>query len=457
MADPYFPYVTAQFRATKQNILNLNSAFPYGYAARPTTNANGNSPTIVNEYTFLNPFSFKFVKPQVITLEKFSSEGTTPMDPAKFYSSDFTIEGRFYLQSLANQLCLIECWSTSNGWRLQVNTNGTVQFQERSITVTLISLVSGPLVTINTPFHIAVTRSGSILRLFLDGVKVSEVTLLTAHAWTTAAPVTLNIGGQWNTRVTANDIEGYADDIRITRGISRYNADFTPPIATEFSEYDITAEGSQRYYIIPNQVAISYCSPDKKFIGESHSYIDYQTFKDVYLASNNYGDGELYDSVTVDDVPSIRKTSLLERDSKIMARQVLSNTDGIFHIKGLDKNLNYMLIAEDNRSSIPRKNAAIRDFVRCIPKIIITKKPTIFTSGQVSEMFEIRAINYDVPVTVTLATTDDVTFSSNTITILPVNKTGYFTVTPATAGNKTISFTNSVNSNNPPNFTFTVA
>lgn len=457
MADPYFHFVTAQFRATRQNVLDLNSAIPYGYYARPNANAVGNSPTITNEYTFLNPFSFKFVKPQVICLEKNIEGGTIPCDPARFFSSNFTIEGRFYLTSMSAAICLLECWSSSNGWKLVVNTNGTIQFQERSIAITLISTTGTAVVQLNTPFHVAVTRSGTTCRIFLNGVNIIEVTLSTAHSWTTSAPSNLNIGGQWNTRAATNDMDGYADDIRITRGIARYTANFTPPVADDFSEYYLPVNGNSKYYEVPNRVEYFSISREKALSGFSFPDYEYKTFEGFYNFNNNYGDGEIIDTVTVDDVPSIRRITLLERFSKTMLRHQFSTTDGIFHIKGLDKSLPYMLLAEDDITSVPRKNAVIRDFVRCIPKIVITKKPTNFTSGQTSQMFEIRAINYDVPVTVTLSTTDDLTFSSNTITILPNNKTGYFTVTPATTGNKTISFTNSVNSNNPANFTFTAA
>jgi hypothetical protein len=454
MADPYFQYVTAQFRATRQNVLDLNSAIPYGWYARATTNLRGNSPTISSEYSFLNPFSFKFIKPQVLALEPYFDNGTNLIDPTRFMSNDFCVEGRFYLLSLATVVVLFDSWTSTNGWKIVVNTNGTVQLNERNLSVTLISLVGGPLVQINTPFHIALTRTGSILRLFLNGVNVAQTTLLTPHAWTTASPGTLNIGGQWNTRVTTTDMDGYADDIRVTKGFSRYTANFTPPVVTDFSEFYLPDAGSSKYYTIPDINYIGYAAKDKSFGGFKNDFGFLNEINDFFLGSNSFGDGEITDVVSVDDTPAIRKTSILERESKILARLQYSKPNGSYHFKGLDKNLNYMLIAEDNKDSSPRKNAAIRDFVRCIPKIILTKIPTNFTSGQRSQMFEIRAINFDVPVVVTLSSPDDLTFSNTSITILPINKTGYFTVTPATVGNKTISFTNSVNSNNPTDFDF---
>lgn len=448
MADPYFIFVTAQFRATKLNPVDLNSAIPYGWYARYPINPFGNNPTISNEYTFLNPYSFKFVKPQLIALEKYLDSGI-PLDPGRFLSSDFVVEGRFYFLSLTTAATIFDCWTSSNGWKITVNTNGTIQLNEKNLAVSLISLVGGPLVTINTPYHIALTRTGSILRLFLNGVKIAETTLLTAHAWATGAPTFLVIGGQWNTRVTTTDFEGYADDIRITRGVSRYTTDFTPPVASDFTEFSLSSEGSTKYFIVPDLKNISFVKGEKPASNSPQIHSVLSEINDVYIGANTNGDGELYDTITRDDTPTVRKVTLLERESKVVSRITYSDTGGIFHLKGLDKNLNYMLIGEDSISSSPRKNAAIRDFVKCIPKVIISRKPLGVNPNSQSSEYEIRAINFSTPVTVTIDTVNDIGIVPTTVTINPVNKTGYFAVNPNSLGAKTLTFTNNVNSNNP--------
>lgn len=453
MADPYFKFVTAQLRAPTPGLVDLNSSFPAGWLARPVTNLRGNSPTITDEYTFLNPYCFKFVKPQVLCLEANFDYTNQPCDPCRFVSSDFTVEGRFYATSISSGVCLMECWTSTNGWQIFVNSNGTIQLKERNLAVTLISLISGALFVINTAHHVALSRTGSVLRLFIDGVKVAETTLLTSHTWTNT-PNSFCVGGQWNSRVATFDLEGYADDIRITKGISRYTANFTPPVATDFDTFVLGRSGNQ--YVIPDEKEIKFLQPEaqvKNCLQLDH--LDY--IEDMYLGSNGEGDGELYDILSIDGVPQIRKATLIERDSKLIVRQVVSNASGVFHIKGINKNLYYMLIGEDLLSSSPRKNAAIRDFVRCIPKIVITKKPTSVVNGVRSENYEIRAINFTVPVTVTLASVDDVTFSSTTIVIQPQNKVGYFNILATTAGNKTITMTNNINSNNPDPLVVVVA
>lgn len=83
--------------------------------------------------------------------------------------------------------------------------------------------------------HIAITRQGNTWRTFLNGVA----------GWTTTAsnvpydpsPRGLTIGGRydgspWGSTVGAGTtVAGYIDEVRISKGVSRYNAAFTPPVA----------------------------------------------------------------------------------------------------------------------------------------------------------------------------------------------------------------------------------
>lgn len=71
--------------------------------------------------------------------------------------------------------------------------------------------------------HIAVTRSSTTCRVFVDG---SEVGTRTSSANLTGA--NLVVGGYYNTNFL---FDGYIDDLRITKGVARYTANFTPPDA----------------------------------------------------------------------------------------------------------------------------------------------------------------------------------------------------------------------------------
>jgi len=71
--------------------------------------------------------------------------------------------------------------------------------------------------------HFAVCRSGTTVRIFVNGSQVSTATMttnITATQIRLANPLGNGSGIDWN---------GYIDDLRITKGIARYTTTFTPP------------------------------------------------------------------------------------------------------------------------------------------------------------------------------------------------------------------------------------
>lgn len=90
------------------------------------------------------------------------------------------------------------------------------------------TLFTGATNTANgTYHHIAVTRSGTTLRLFVDGVQDASVTNSTSFA----AGATARIGSY---NGTTGRIAGTLDEIRVSKGIARWTAGFTPP-ATQYA------------------------------------------------------------------------------------------------------------------------------------------------------------------------------------------------------------------------------
>jgi hypothetical protein len=74
--------------------------------------------------------------------------------------------------------------------------------------------------------HVAVTRSGNVFRMFLNGVEQGTSVTSTASMYSSKTPRI----GAW-TNYTSRDHDGYIDDLRITKGVARYTAGFTPPSA----------------------------------------------------------------------------------------------------------------------------------------------------------------------------------------------------------------------------------
>ena len=76
--------------------------------------------------------------------------------------------------------------------------------------------------------HIALSRSGTATKLFVNGVQVGSTFTDTLDYINTPVRIGGANGGAGPGLASLN---GYIDDLRITKGIARYTANFTPPDA----------------------------------------------------------------------------------------------------------------------------------------------------------------------------------------------------------------------------------
>jgi len=79
----------------------------------------------------------------------------------------------------------------------------------------------------NTWTHIAMSKQGSTLRFFINGTLDSTHSLTIEPA---GSNQNILIGADSNSP-PARLFQGYIDDLRITKGVARYTANFTPPAA----------------------------------------------------------------------------------------------------------------------------------------------------------------------------------------------------------------------------------
>jgi hypothetical protein len=89
-------------------------------------------------------------------------------------------------------------------------------------------IISTSSVSANTWYHIALARNGADTKLFIDGVQAGS-TYSDSSNYTVAAgrPVIGILGFN----LIDQSLDGYIDDLRITKGVARYTANFTPPAA----------------------------------------------------------------------------------------------------------------------------------------------------------------------------------------------------------------------------------
>jgi len=151
---------------------------------------------------------------------------TIPSNTAlDFGTGSFTIEFWAYFNALSSSRMLAERWTTgnANSWQLYWRSTGTsLTFLVGSSTIVLQD-PSGSRITTNQWYHVAVARSGSTNRMFIDGTQVASAT----NSSSLSNSLPFAIGTQISTGT--NNFNGYIDEFRITKGFARYTASFTPP------------------------------------------------------------------------------------------------------------------------------------------------------------------------------------------------------------------------------------
>lgn len=77
----------------------------------------------------------------------------------------------------------------------------------------------------NTWYHIAITRSGNIIRIFIDGV-LKNTTTVTITVTPSTSPFAIGT----SQTVANSDFNGYIDEVRVSN-IARYTENFTVPVS----------------------------------------------------------------------------------------------------------------------------------------------------------------------------------------------------------------------------------
>ena len=134
---------------------------------------------------------------------------------------DFTAEGWVYWSSIAaNDSVIFDARDvnlSSTGWVLNIrSTNKVIRFFTGSVGYDGVTAT-----TVNTWHHVAVTREGTTLRIFLDGNLDATHTVTNNF---TDGQVKIGQGVY-----SSSDWNGHMDDLRITKDVARYTANFTPP------------------------------------------------------------------------------------------------------------------------------------------------------------------------------------------------------------------------------------
>ena len=212
-ADPYWSYVSYLLGTTSTNA-QQNNTFLDGST---------NNFTITR---FGNTTQGAFAPYGTLWSNYFDGSGdylSTPNNAAfNFGTGDFTIEAWVYPTGTSSQSTIISNYNgPSDGFSLQLGSTGPIFGWGDPVLMTGSSAIPQ-----NAWSHIAITRSGTSLRMFLNGTQIASATNSTNFTTTG----TLFIGRL--REATAGFFwTGYLSNARINKGTAVYTAAFTPPAA----------------------------------------------------------------------------------------------------------------------------------------------------------------------------------------------------------------------------------
>ena len=216
--DPYFANVSALLHFDGAN---TSTTFTDVIGGTWTANSNAQLATA----------QFKFGTASLKLVNANNDYVTGPSGSAfTFGTGEYTIECWFRptttLNSGSGQRPILAKWGgTSVEWMLDYYA-GNLRAIHRDGTTNFIANGSQTL-TAGTWYHLAMTRSGTNLRVFIDGTLMgTDATLGSSSMNSGAEPVLIGCKGDGTG--SGISLDGYVDDVRITKGVARYTSTFSP-------------------------------------------------------------------------------------------------------------------------------------------------------------------------------------------------------------------------------------
>ena len=214
-----------------------------------------------------------------------SSSLTIPNDSTLLFGSgDYTVETWVYNTNTGNDLKWIAAiWHyttpSAQAWALY-HQNGQYSFIVDPADTVVTTGTSG--LHTNEWTHLAVTKSGNVFRMFINGVQESTTTL--SHTMQNGSGA-LDIGaagsGPANTR-----FGGHISDVHVIKGHAKYTADFAPPTAP------IVAHANTTFLMNPNPSIIDKAQKAQpfEFYGNASGSNTQQLFSSSTMKFDGNGD-----------------------------------------------------------------------------------------------------------------------------------------------------------------------
>ena len=157
-----------------------------------------------------------------------AADAVTTPDSADwdFGTSPFTID--FWVRHAATtSIDYIYSWSASDGWIMGYAKGATLKLRVYYDGSTVQSSTTWEP-NLDQWYHLAFVRDGNNFYFFVDGTQLGTTQDVTGITFDGHASVALAVGGDNGNLGTFN---GWMDEVRISKGVARWTANFTPPTA----------------------------------------------------------------------------------------------------------------------------------------------------------------------------------------------------------------------------------
>jgi len=200
-------------------VLLLDFAGGDGTTDTEDLSASNHQPTYVNQAQ--NDTAVTALGRNTVLLDGTADTVHFPDDPDwDFGTNDFTLEANVQSSLNAHNAAILSTFDDPNGWTVQNFSGAGLRFLNGS--TVLYNETWDPVES--QMYHIAVSREGTNLRVFIDGVQLgSTVTDSTNFTGSTQGCI---VGG---VTTTAQTWQGNIGAVRVTKGVARYTANFTAP------------------------------------------------------------------------------------------------------------------------------------------------------------------------------------------------------------------------------------
>lgn len=163
-----------------------------------------------------------------------TSRLTVPSSPELVLDGDFTIEAAVWIEvapAAGDTYTIIDkCGvfgSAYPTYNIHINDQRRIvaQLGKTGATIDRTLLSSGSeVVPLSTFNHIALVRNGSLLTLYLNGITYDSAAIV-SEPLDNGEPLTIGAVPSTNSET----LDGYLDEVRITKDVARYTENFTPP------------------------------------------------------------------------------------------------------------------------------------------------------------------------------------------------------------------------------------